>query len=65
MNINVSYHLKNELNLKYYNELVSNDNIYLQKYTVLSKLKYCGYLPSDLEGIAKSIEGYQEEVKSI
>lgn len=62
MSLNLSYHLKNELNLKYFNELISNDNIYLQKYSKLAEIKYCGYQPTELQAISANIETYKAEV---
>lgn len=59
MSINLSYHLKNELNLKFFNELISNDHLYLQKYTKLSGIKYSGYQPTELKDISSKIEGYK------
>lgn len=59
MSVNLSYHLKTELNYKYYSELISIDNVYLKKYRTLAAVKYSGYEPKEVEAIGKNIEEYQ------
>jgi hypothetical protein len=45
MSVNVSYHLQNELNLRYYRELIVDDEEYIKKYKELAEIKYFKYRP--------------------
>lgn len=65
MSVNLSYHLQNELNRKFYSELIATDNLYLSKYHKLAKTKYCGYLPKEIENIGADLEGYRCELASV
>jgi hypothetical protein len=61
MSVNVSYHLKNELAVRYFKELMGSDRLFLQKYEQLADIRYSGYRPAELEAIEDNLKSCERE----